>query len=198
MDASGGCANGAIAGWVTVPSGARTVSRHRPSSSGAAQARKPPPPVRFAAPGDGARSVSAWAAGAAAAASTAAARKALTGVEGRMPVQRGAGAEVALGARSGGELDGDHVAVVHHVVAALEPERAALACPGVAAGVDERLPADDLGADEALLDVRVDLAGGVPRGQAVAEVPRLRGLVLPGGEERDEVQEREGSRDDAL
>ena len=71
----------------------------------------------------------------------------------------------------GREPDGDHVAVGHHVVAALEPQRPALARAGVAAGVDERLPADDLGADEALLDVRVDLARGVPRGQAAAQVP---------------------------
>ena len=57
----------------------------------------------------------------------------------------------------GRELDGDHVAVAHHVVAALEAQRAAVAGAGVAAGVDERVPADDLGADEALLDVGVDL-----------------------------------------
>ena len=34
------------------------------------------------------------------------------------------------------ELDGDHVAVAHHVVAALQAQRAALARAGVAAGVD--------------------------------------------------------------
>ena len=67
---------------------------------------------------------------------------------------------------SGRELDGDHVAVGHHVVAALEAQRAAVARAGVAAGLDERVPADHLGAHEALLDVGVDLAGGVPRGQA--------------------------------
>ena len=56
------------------------------------------------------------------------------------------------------EPHGDHVAVGHRVVAALEAQRAAVARAGVAAGVDERVPADDLGADEALLDVGVDLA----------------------------------------
>ena len=57
--------------------------------------------------------------------------------------------------------------------------------PRVAAGVDELVPADHLGADEALLDVGVDLAGGVPGGQAAPQVPGLGGLVLAGGEERD-------------
>ena len=38
------------------------------------------------------------------------------------------------------ELDRDDVAVGHHVVAALEPQRAALARAGVAAGVDELAP----------------------------------------------------------
>src|SRR6476646_59592 len=57
---------------------------------------------------------------------------------------------------SRGELDGDHITVLHHVVAPLEAQGAAVAGGGVAAGGDERLPADDLSADEALLDVRMD------------------------------------------
>ena len=69
------------------------------------------------------------------------------------------------------ELDGEHVTVGHQVVAALEPQRALVARAGVAAGLDERVPADDLGADEALLDVGVDLARGVPGGEPFAQVP---------------------------
>ena len=100
--------------------------------------------------------------------------------------------------RYGRELDGDHVAVGHRVVAPLEAQRAAVARAGVAAGVDELAPADHLGAHEALLDVGVDLAGGVPGGEPVAQVPRLRRLGLAGGEERDQAQQREGLAHDAL
>src|SRR6201986_377084 len=59
------------------------------------------------------------------------------------------------------EPDRDPVAVGDHVVATLEPERGVLPCARVAAELDELVPGDDLGADEALLDVGVDLA---PRG----------------------------------
>src|SRR4051812_38773834 len=88
------------------------------------------------------------------------------------------------------ELDVDDVAVAHHVVTALEPQRAAVPRAGEAAGRQERVPPDDLRADEALLDVGVDRAGGVPRGQAVPEVPGLGDGALTGGEERVELQQR--------
>ena len=39
--------------------------------------------------------------------------------------------------------------------------------------------------------------GGVPRGEAVAQVPRLRRLGLAGGEEGDQAQQREGLAHDA-
>src|SRR5581483_9661012 len=97
-----------------------------------------------------------------------------------------------------GELDGDHVAVLDDVVAALEAQGAALAGAGVAAVVDQLLPGNDFGADEALLDVGVDLAGGVPHRQALAEVPGLGGLGLAGGEEGDQVQQLEGAPDHGL
>ena len=58
------------------------------------------------------------------------------------------------------------------------------------------VPADHLGADEAALDVGVDHARGVPDAQATLEVPGLRGLVLAGGEERDQVEQRERPADD--
>src|SRR4051812_391018 len=101
------------------------------------------------------------------------------------------------GALSWRELHRDDIAVAHEVVPTLQAQNATLTRPGVAAGLDERLPADDLGADEALLDVGVDLARGVPGREAVAHVPRLRGLVLTRGEEGDLVQQREGAVDDA-
>ena len=53
------------------------------------------------------------------------------------------------------------------------------------------MPVDDLRAHEASLDVGVDLAGGVPGGQAAAQVPRVGGLVLTRGEEGDAVEQRE-------
>src|ERR1700691_1098925 len=96
------------------------------------------------------------------------------------------------------ELDGDDVAVAHHVVATLEAQRPAVARAAVAAGIEQLLPADDFGADEALLDVGVDLTAGVPGGETVAQVPGLRGLALAGGEERDQVQQLEGAAHDAL
>src|SRR6478736_7439336 len=96
------------------------------------------------------------------------------------------------------ELDGQHVAVVHQVVAALEAQRAAIARAGVATSFDERVPADDLGADEALLDVGVDLARGVPGGQPVAQVPALGGFGLTGREEGDQLEQAEGAVDDAV
>ena len=103
---------------------------------------------------------------------------------------------VRAGRAAGGsrrEADRDHVAVAHRVVAALDPQHAALARAGVAAGVEQLLPADDLGAHEAALDVGVDLAGGVPGRQPAAQMPGLRRLVLAGGEERDQVEQREGA-----
>src|SRR5262249_31672901 len=95
------------------------------------------------------------------------------------------------------ELHGDHVTVAHHVVAALEAQRAAGARPPVAAGLDERVPSDHLGAHEAPLDVGMDLARGMPRAQPLAQVPRLRGLALARGEERDQPQQPERAVDDA-
>src|SRR4051812_37302073 len=80
------------------------------------------------------------------------------------------------------ELHRDDIAVGHRVLPPLQPQRPALAGAGVAAGVDELVPADDLGAHEAALDVGVDLAGRVPGGQAAALVPGLCGLVLAGRE----------------
>src|SRR3954468_2591895 len=88
---------------------------------------------------------------------------------------------------SGRELDGHHVAVAHDVVAALEAQHATVARARVAAGLHERVPPDHLGSDEPALDVGVDLAGRMPGGQPAAQVPRLGGLGLARGEERDQL-----------
>src|SRR3954447_4246171 len=98
---------------------------------------------------------------------------------------------------SGGELHGDDVAVSHHVVAASDAQRPTPPRPGVAPRIDEPIPADDLRAHEAALDVGVHLAGGVPRGQPAAQVPRVRRVALAGGEERDLVEQRERLAHDA-
>ena len=85
----------------------------------------------------------------------------------RRPAELGmAGLAERRGAWLRRELDGDHVTVGHHVVAPLEPERSAVARAGVAAGVDQLVPADHLRANEPLLDVGVDLPCGMPRGEA--------------------------------
>jgi len=63
-----------------------------------------------------------------------------------------------------GKPEVDDVAVAHDVVLALEAELPRLAALRLAAQADEVLVRDHLGADEAALDVAVDLAGRVERG----------------------------------
>ena len=53
------------------------------------------------------------------------------------------------------------VAVLHDVVLALDPGLAGRAGLGDRAGLDQVVVADDLGLDEALLEVGVDDAGGL-------------------------------------
>src|SRR5690348_17810773 len=55
---------------------------------------------------------------------------------------------------------------------------------------------DHLGADEAALDVAVDLAGGLERGGPAADGP-CAALVLARGEKADEVEERVARADEA-
>src|SRR6266545_7080894 len=63
------------------------------------------------------------------------------------------------------------VVVLHQVILQFEALFAGALRLRLAAGLDEVREADDLGADEALLDVRVDGPGGFPRGQAGADGP---------------------------
>ena len=61
------------------------------------------------------------------------------------------------------ESEVNHVAFLHDVGLALEPELAGFARAVLAAARDVLVVADDLGADEAALEVRVDRAGGLRR-----------------------------------
>jgi len=56
-----------------------------------------------------------------------------------------------------------HVPVLHDVVPALDPGLAGSAGSGDRAGLDEVVEGDDLGLDEALLEVGVDDARGLRR-----------------------------------
>src|SRR5512141_2478535 len=85
------------------------------------------------------------------------------------------------------EADVQHVAVLDDVGLAFEPLLAMLRDLGVRAELDEVAPVDDLTANEAPGDVRVDRAGRVERGLAVAQRPRAR-VLLPRREERDQVE----------
>src|SRR5215475_8503740 len=87
------------------------------------------------------------------------------------------------------ELDGEHIAVGDDVVAALNSQQAAIARTRVAPGVDEVGPADDLRPHEALLDVGMDLAGGLPRRASARQRPGRRLFPRVGREERDQVEQ---------
>src|SRR5258706_4478807 len=80
------------------------------------------------------------------------------------------------------EAEMDDVAVLHGIVLAFEAELARLAAFGVAAVADEVVVGHNFGADEAALDVAVDLSGGLARRRPLPDRPRL-DLVFPGGEE---------------
>src|ERR1043165_6675302 len=63
------------------------------------------------------------------------------------------------------------VAILHLVVASFQPQRALRARRRGAARVEQLLPRDRLGADEALRQVAVDLARRVDRTLALAQRP---------------------------
>src|SRR4051812_48612409 len=110
----------------------------------------------------------------------------------RSPVGRGAVMQRTL------SPDVDHVAVLDDVVAALDPQRPPVSRARVAAGVEQLVPGDDLGADERLLNVAVDTAGGGVDTATAAQGVRLSGLVGVRGEEADEVEQVEGRADQPL
>src|SRR6476646_2599104 len=87
------------------------------------------------------------------------------------------------------ELEVDHVAVADDVVLALERELGVGAASGLRAELDQIFPPDDLGLDEAALEVGVDRARGLRRLAAALDRPGS-ALVLARGQEGDEVEQR--------
>src|SRR5690606_8578052 len=79
------------------------------------------------------------------------------------------------------EAELHHVPVLHDVVLALHAGLALRAGLGDRAGLDEVGEGDDLGLDEALLEVGVDDAGGLGGGGAALDGPGA-GLLGAGGE----------------
>src|SRR2546422_4331970 len=94
------------------------------------------------------------------------------------------------------EAEVDDVAVLDDVVLALEPQLPRLAALGLAPEAHELVVGDHLGADEAALDVAVDLARRLEGRRAAADRPGP-ALVLAGGEEADQVEERVAGADEA-
>src|SRR4029077_10837083 len=78
------------------------------------------------------------------------------------------------------------VAVLHDVLLAFEAEEAGVAAGGEGLQADEVVAGDDLGADEAALDVGMDGAGGVSGTAAATDRPGAH-LVLADGEEGDDA-----------
>src|SRR5205085_12184342 len=98
---------------------------------------------------------------------------------------------------SHGEPHVQDVALPHDVVLPFHSEEP-LRLRGLhAAGGDEVVVGDDLRPDEAALEIRVDHAGRLRSLGAATDLPRAR-LVLPGREERDEVERPIPRRDDSL
>src|ERR1043166_8607617 len=99
-------------------------------------------------------------------------------------VSGGAGSDTRLFV----EPDLQAVAILHDVVPALEARAAALPGGRFRAGLEQPRARDDLGADESLRQVGVDLARGIHGAVALAERPRPH-LVGTDGEERDEAEQ---------
>ena len=101
--------------------------------------------------------------------------------------------------RSGRELDGDHVAVGHHVVAPLEPQRRRGRAPPRSR---RRRPARPSRSPRRARSPSGCRSGSrrrrARRSARARRCQRLRRLGLAGGEERDQVEQREGAADDAL
>src|SRR5215210_7557480 len=91
--------------------------------------------------------------------------------------------------RSNVEAHYKGISVLDHVVAAFETDlrRLAGSCPGV--GGYQVLPVADLRSDKAALHVRVYATRGAARRRALAHGPGP-ALLLAGGEERDQAEQR--------
>src|SRR5260221_11101829 len=87
------------------------------------------------------------------------------------------------------EPEQHHVAVLDDVIAAFLAHLAGVLRPLLAVARDVIVVRDRLGADEAALEVGMDGAGGFGRRGAAPDGPGAR-LLRPGGEERDQVEQR--------
>ena len=90
--------------------------------------------------------------------------------------------------RSDVEPEVDHVAVLDHILLALAAQQALFLGGVDAAAADHVVVGDDLGPDEAPLDVGVDLSGGLRSLGALADGPGP-ALVLAVGQEGDQAQQ---------
>src|SRR5713226_4008272 len=82
----------------------------------------------------------------------------------------------------------NHVAVLHDVLLALEPDLRVLAARGERAPPKQRIAPHDLGANEAALNVAVNFPGRQLRVSAAGDGPRAI-FILADGEKRDITQQ---------
>src|SRR5438105_10378598 len=86
------------------------------------------------------------------------------------------------------EADRDAVAVLHFIVAPLQPQPRALARLGLAARLQQLVPRHHFGANETFREIAVDLARGIDGLLAAAHGPGAH-LVLAHGEEGAQTQQ---------
>src|ERR1700732_2162173 len=90
--------------------------------------------------------------------------------------------------------EGD-IAILHDIVAPLEPHLPALAGRRVRSRCDQVIVGDDLRLDKPTFDVAVDHAGSLGRFRPLSNGPRA-DLRIAGGEEGDEVEQSVGRVDE--
>src|SRR5258708_18945219 len=81
-----------------------------------------------------------------------------------------------------GKAEMQHVAVGDDVVLAFQPQLADVARAGFAAALDVIVIRDGLGADEAVLEIRMDHAGGLRGARTLGDGPGARLLRTDGTE----------------
>ncbi len=91
----------------------------------------------------------------------------------------------------------DDIAVLHDVFLAFEAHLTVVAACGHRAAASERVVAHDFGADEAALNVAVNLAGGGLRRDAASDRPGA-AFVFADGEERHVPEQVVGGPDHAI
>src|SRR5581483_9818715 len=84
--------------------------------------------------------------------------------------------------------DVHHVAVLHYVFLAFQAQRAAGARSGFGARVEQRIPANGFSADEVMLEVGVDCAGGLRSLRADRDRPSA-ALVFACGKKADQAEQ---------